>query len=324
LNRRGALRALSVSLVSGVTSTLAQRSERIPTVGLLMMTIGPDDPLLGVLRTSLGELGYVEGKSIHFEYRGAYGELGRLPALAKELAQLGVDVILATPDPAVLAAKRATDTVPIVMNMFTADPVAAGVIESFSKPGGNVTGIYGRQSELIAKRLELLQQVLPGLLRVAVLYDALGASDLPALHVAARQLRLELAHIELRPPYDLEAALNRARDAKAGALMTLTLVPLYTKRAEVARLALERRLPTIVQFEQFTRAGGLMSYGPDPRAVFARAAYFIDRLLQGVKPSQLPVEQMGSFRLVVNLNTAKALGVTIPPSILLRADEVIR
>jgi len=289
-----------------------------------MTTIGPNDPLLGALRKRLRELGYVEGRNIQFEYRGAHGEVKRLPALALELAELMVDVIVASPDPAVLAAKSTITTIPVVMMMFTIDPVAARVVESFGRPGANFTGIYGRQSELVAKRLEVLQEVLPKLSRVAVLYDAIGASDLREVHAAAQALRLEVSEIELKVPYDLRAAFKVARDSKAGAMTTLYSVPIYAQRAQIARMAIEQRLPTIAQFEQFTTAGGLIAYGPNPEALFARSAYFVDRILKGVKPSELPVEQVGAFELSVNLRTAKAIGVTIPQSILVRADRVIR
>ena len=284
VNRRTFLRAIGGLLAGVSASAAAQKSERVATVGLLMTTIAPDDPLLSALRAGLKELGYVEGQNIRFEYRGAYGQLDRLPTLAKELAQLPVDVIVASPDPAVVAAHRAVTTVPIVMMMFTTDPVAAGVVESLNKPGGNVTGIYGRQSELIGKRLELLREVLPALTRVGVLYDKTGASDLAELQAAARALRLELVRIEMTTPYDLEAALNTARDARVGALTTLYSVPLYAKREAIVRLARERRLPIVGQFRQFTSAGGLLSYGPDPKLVFARSAYFIARILRGSKP----------------------------------------
>jgi putative ABC transport system substrate-binding protein len=318
------LTALAALLAANATDGSAQLSEKVQTIGLLMTTIGPDHPLLQVLRRSLNELGYVEGQNVRFEFRSAYGKVDQLPTLAKELAQLNVGVIVAAPDPAVLVAKRTITTAPIAMLLFNIDPVAAGVVESFSRPGGNITGIYGRQAELVAKRLELLREVLPRLSRVGALYDATGASHLAELHSAARELGIELVHIELRPPYHLEGAFNAARDANVGAVVVLYSLPSFTRREEFARLALRRRLPTMAFYPEFVRSGGLMSYGIEAEAAFARIAYFIDRILKGVKPADLPVEQVASFKLSINLKTAKALGITIPESILLRADEVIR
>lgn len=289
-----------------------------------MMTIDLDDPLLRVFRNSLQELGYVEGRNVRFVHRSAYGQLDRLPALAEELAQLNVDVILASPDPAALAAKRAVTTVPIVMICVATDPVASGLIDSLRRPGGNVTGVYARQPELVAKRLELLRETLPGLARIAVLYDALGAQSLTDLRSAAHLLKIEVVPVELKAPYNLRGAFHAARRANVGALLTLYSIPLYQRREEIARFALDHRLPTIAQFEQFTRAGGLMSYGVDIDATFARTAYFVDRLLRGDKPSELPVEQTSTFKLALNLRTAKSLRIQIPQSILVRADEVIQ
>jgi len=207
--------------------------------------------------------------------------------------------------------------------MFTTDPVDAQVITSFGKPGSNVTGLYGRQSEIVAKRLQLLKETLRDLSRVGALYDAPGAGRLADLAVGAKAFRIATLPIELKAPYDLVAAMEQARRAKVEALILLDSVPVYFRRKEIAQLALKAKLPTIAQFHQFVEVGGFMSYGNDPQAVFARAAYFVDRILQGTKPAELPVEQMIDFKLAVNLETAKALGVSVPTSILARADEVI-
>ena len=325
VSRRTVLKAsLAVMLATALRQVEAQTSEKIQVVGLLVTTIGPDHPLLDVLRKSLRQLGHVEGKNVRFEFRSAYGNVDRLPGLARELAELNVAVIFAAPDPAVLAAKRTVNSVPIAMLVFNTDPVAGGLVESFSKPGGNITGIYGRQSELTGKRLELLRELLPGLQRVAVLYDATAASELAELHAAARGLKVELVHIELKPPYDLEPAFNAAKDADAGAMIVLYSIPSFLRREEFARLALKRRLPTMAFYPEFARAGGLMSYGIEAEAAFARIAYFIDRILKGVKPSELPIEQVSTFKLSLNLRTARALGLTIPQSIRLRIDELIQ
>jgi putative tryptophan/tyrosine transport system substrate-binding protein len=233
-------------------------------------------------------------------------------------------VIVAAPDSAALAAARQVNSVPLVVIMFTTDPVEAQVVKSFAKPGTNVTGLYGRQSEIVAKRLQLLKETLPDLSRVGALYDAPGAGRLAELAVGARALKIATVPIELTPPYDLVGAVEKARRAKLEALILLDSVPVYFKRKELAQLALKAKLPTIAQFHQFVEVGGFMSYGNDPQAVFARAAYFVDRILQGTKPTDLPVEQMINFKLAINLKTAKALGVMVPTSILARADAVIQ
>jgi len=324
LNRRTVLQALAIAVATVARSTTAAQSTRTPAVGLLMLTLGPDDPLIQALRRGLLELGYAEGRNVRFEFRTASGHLDRIPALADELVKLGVDVIVAAPDTSALAAARQITSVPLVVMMFTTDPVEARVVKSFGKPGTNVTGLYGRQSEIVAKRLQLLKEALPDLSRVGALYDAPSASRLADLAVGAKALRIATVPIELKPPYDLVGAVEQARRAKVEALILLDSVPVYFRRKELAQLALKAKLPAIAQFHQFAEVGGFMSYGNDPQAVFARAAYFVDRILQGAKPAELPVEQMINFKLAVNLGTARILGVTVPASILARADQVIQ
>jgi len=209
------------------------------------------------------------------------------------------------------------------MLMFTADPVETGVIDSFGKPGANITGLYGRVSESVGKRLQLLTEIIPTLSRVGVLYNDTNPI-LPDLQRAARELGVQLVPITLKgqPGTRYAAAFDLAHRERVGALMADAIA--YARRKEFAQLALQRRVPTINTFLQYTEAGGLASYGPDNEAVFARSAYFVDRLLKGVSAGELPVEQMASFKFALNLKTAKALGITIPESILLRADEVIR
>jgi putative tryptophan/tyrosine transport system substrate-binding protein len=322
LKRRAVLRLLAGSAAGAVMGRAAE--PHVPTVGFLLTTIAPDDVLLRAFHSKLRELGYVDGRNIAFQFRSARGQLNRLPSMAQELVQLKVDVIVASTEPAIWAAKRTTTSIPIVMASVVTDPVAAGLIESFARPGANVTGVYARQPELIGKRLQLLQETIPTLTRVAVIYDAIGVQDLTHLRSAARSLGIEPVPIEIDSANGLEAAFRTAHGAKVGAVLTLYSVPVYVERERVARLALHNHLPTMAQFPQFPRVGGLMSYGADIEAVFARLAYYVDRILKGALPSELPVEQPATLKLLVNLNAAKALGITIPQSILVQADEVIQ
>ena len=222
------------------------------------------------------------------------------------------------------AARQATTTIPIVMVAFDYDPVAAGLVDSLSRPGGNVTGVFPRSSDLVGKNLALLKELLPGASRVAVLYDAFGARQLAVLEAAARTLGVQLQLIELRSPYDYNAAFKDATKRKADAMMVLASPHLYVARDQIVKLALQHKLPTISQADRLVRAGWLISYGPDQLATFGRTAYFVDRVLKGASPAELPIEQPTQYFLVVNLKTAKALGITIPQSILLRADEVLQ
>lgn len=317
--------AIAFGLAILATIGSAQQPRTVPVVGILVPSIGPDHPLLETLRNRLRELGFVDGQNIRYEFRGAQGQLDRLPGLAEELVRIKVDVILAATEPAVLAAKDATTTIPIVMVAYASDPAASGLIDSFGRPGGNVTGVFTREPELLGKRLELLKEAIPGLSRVAVFWDSFTTrKERDWLTQAAPALGIQLEFVELRVPYDFKAAFRIARKNKAGAVMTMFSPAFYMRRAEIADEALANRLPLSSYMDEYTRAGGLISYGTDLRDTYHRVGYFIDRVLKGAKPSELPVEQTATFDLVVNLKTAKALGITIPQSILLRADEVIR
>ena len=256
-------------------------------------------------------------------FRELFGQC-RLPGLAEELVRLKVDAIVAGTEASVRAAKKATGTIPIVMVMYDYDPVASGLIDSISRPGGNITGIFPRHSDLVGKRLELLKEAVPRLSRVAVFWDAYSRRQLDELEPAARSLGVQLQLIELRAPYDFEMAFKAVKQKKAGAVMFLFSPVFYVQRARIAALALKNGLPTVFQNHEYVEDGGLLSYGPSRVDTFGRAPYFIDRLLKGAKPADLPIEQPTKFKLVVNLKTAKALGIKVPESILLRADEVIR
>ena len=289
-----------------------------------MLTAGPNDPIVERIRQELRSLGYVDGQTIRIEYRGAQGQVDRLPRLAQELVELKVDAMIVGGESIARAAKQATTAIPIVMVAFDYDPVAAGLVDSLSRPGGNVTGIFPRTSDLVGKNLELLKELLPGLSRVAILYDAFGTRQLEALKSAARVLGVQLQLVEVHPLHDYKAAFKDATRKKADAMMVLSSPHSYAAKDQIAKLALLYKLPTSSQAGTLVRAGGLISYGPDQLATFGRTAYFVDRILKGASPAGIPIEQPTQYFLVANLKTAKALGIAIPQSILQRADEVIR
>ena len=324
MTRRLLLLALVSNLAATATAAWAQQPNQIPVVGVLMVTVGPNDGPALALRKGLRNLGYIEGQNIRIEFRSAQGQADRLLRLAKELAELKVNVIVAGTEPAARAARQAAGTTPIVAVLSDHDPVVSGLVSSLSRPGGNITGVFSQQTELVSKRLELLKEALPKASRVAVFWDSYSQRQLDALQQAAPSLGVQLHSIELRAVYDFKAAFGVARQKKADAVVVLFSPVFYRERAQIAARALEAGLPTMNQEEAWVVAGGFLSYGPMIADYYGRAAYFVDRLLKGAKPSDLPVEQATTFKLTVNLKTAKALGITIPQSILVRADEVIR
>jgi putative ABC transport system substrate-binding protein len=279
-----------------------------------------------ILRQRLRELGYLEAQSIAFETRFGEGKTDRLPGLAAELVALKVDVIVTSGTPASLAAKQATRTIPIVMAQL-ADPVGAGLVASLGRPGGNVTGLTTQDADLGGKRLEMLQEVVPRVSRFAVLIDetSLGSRLIArGTQVAAESLGVQLQSVGVRGPEELDRAFSAMREARAGALIVESSSLLFTSRTRLADLALKNRLPTMFAQKEYVEAGGLMAYSADFSDLFRRAATFVDKILKGAKPADLPVEQPTKFDFVINLKTAKALGVTIPQSLLGRADEVIQ
>ena len=302
----------------------AKERAKIPVVGVLMAIALPEDPVLPAIREGLREVGYVDGSNIRIERRAAQNQMDRLPTLARELVDLGAEVIVVGGEATARAARQASSTVPIIFISFDHDPVASGLIDSFSRPSGNVTGVFARADELVGKRLELLKEALPNASRVAVFWDAASARQLEAVEPSTRALGLELERIELSGSYDYAAAFSAARKQGAQAVYLLFSPKFTQERVRIASLALESRMPTMHQEEIMVKAGGLMSYGPSIAEMFGRSGYLIDRLLKGAKVSDLPVEQASKFRLVVNLKAAKTLGLTIPQSILLRVDEVVR
>ncbi len=324
MKRRNALTAM-LSALLWPPSVLAQR-QPMPVIGVLVTHPPLTDPVFDYLRAGLKKFGYVDGNNIKIEARTAHGQLERVPGLAEELVRLRPAAIIVVNEIAVRAVMKATRIIPIVMvGHVASDPVASKLIESYAHPGGNVTGLFSVDAVLLPKRLELLRDVLPGLSRVAVFWDSnFGRDQLDELQRVAQPLRLELQPIEVRSVEDLEPAFKAARRNQAQALMwTWSPVP-WVHKARVAQLAIEAKLPSIGEYIEYVEVGGLMSYGSLNPDNWVRAVYYVDRLLKGAKVADLPVEQVSTFKLVVNLKTAKALGIKIPESVLMRADAVIR
>jgi ABC-type uncharacterized transport system substrate-binding protein len=330
--KRAAVSSILVAvllLALGVTAE-AQQPKKVPRIGYL----SPFDPVAESTRSeatrlALREFGYIEGQNIAIEYRYAEGKVNRFPELAAELVRLKVDIILVSGgDRLILAAKNATKTIPIVMTGGGLDPVEAGLVESLARPGGNVTGITNLITELSGKRLELLKEAVSKVARVAVLYDPTGPSSVrevkEVLPVAARALRLTIQPWEVRAADGFEKVFAELNKERPDGLYVLggPLMNSYQKR--IVGLALKSRLPAMYQRREAVDAGGLMSYGADLTDSYRRVAYFVDRILKGAKPADLPVEQPTKFELVINLKTAKQIGLTIPPELLARATRLIK
>ena len=324
MNRRNALRTLALGLAAIATRAGAQQSGRLPVVGLLITHPPTDDIVVDYFRAGLREYKYEDGKNVRLEVRTALGQLDQVPVLIKELIRLPVDILVVVNEVALHAARQATHKLPIVMIGFIDDPVDLGIIESYSRPGGNITGVFNVNAALSGKRLEILKDTLPTLSRVAVVWDAFGARQLDELKNAAHVLKLRLDLIEIKDGNDLEEAFRFAKARKADAVLMNFSPVFWVNRSRIAAIAVETGLPTISDVQLLTRSGCLLSYGSDGEYNWERGAYFIDRLLKGADPAVLPVERLSKLSLTVNLSTAKALGITIPQSILIRADEVIR
>ena len=282
--------------------------------------------LFGALRESLRELGYVEGQNIAIESRWAEGNYDRLPGLAAELVGLKVDVIVTYGTPASLAAERATGTIPIVMAGII-DPVASGLVTNLARPRGNITGNSMMSSDLVVKQLEILKEVVPKASRVALLANPANAGNAPQARRAqdaAAALGVRLQLLEARGASEIDSAFEAMTKEQADAFIVLVDAALLDRRTQIADLAARRRLPAVYGLSDHAEAGGLLAYGPNRLAMFHHAATFVDKILKGAKPGELPIEQPTKFELVINLKTAKALGLTIPQALLLRADEVIQ
>jgi ABC-type uncharacterized transport system substrate-binding protein len=304
----------------------AQPPTHMYRIGYLLGGTREQEPFLEAFLEAMRALGYVEGQNLVLEYRAAAGQYERLPALAAELVRLQVDVLLVTITPAALAAKQATTTIPIV-TLGVGDPVGSGLVASLARPGGNVTGVTSLSPDLVGKQLEFLTDVLPTVSRVAILWDPANpahALQVRAADVAARQLGVQLHLMEARGPEAFDGAFTAMTRAHADALLVLGGNITFEHRRRLAELAATRRLPTMHNVRPFVEAGGLMAYGPSSRDLRRRAAVYVDKILKGAKPADLPVEQPTKFELIINLKTAKALGLTIPQSILFLADQVIQ
>ena len=301
---------------------------KVARIGYLGTNRAANPHLHEALRQGLRDLGYVEGRNLVIEYRDAEGKVERLPALAPELVALNVDVIVAPGTPQALAAKQATRTIPIV---FTAaiDPVTDGLVTSLARPGGNVTGLATLSSELVGKNLEQLKQAVPGVSRVAILWQPGGMGErtekdmLKGVEVTARALGVRPQFVEARGPADFDRAFSEMTRARAGTLTVVGSSMFVSERRRLVDLAAKHRLPAVYAQRAYVDVGGLMSYGPDVADLFRRAATYVDKILCGARPADLPIEQPTKFELLINLKTAKALGLTIPPSLLQRADQVI-
>jgi len=316
--RRAFMTAIAAGLLAAPLATEAQRA--VPRVGLLDYA-----PFWEPFRQGLGELGYVEGQSIILEYRPTEGRQDRLPEMALEIIRQKVDVIVAYGTPGTQAAKRATSTIPIVM-VGTGDPLKTGLVRTLAHPGGNVTGNTIMAIQITTKRLQLLKEAVPRLSRVALLWNpgnAANAVQFEEMKSATRTLGVTLVSLEARSPGELETALAAMGQTRAHGLMVTADAMLTLHLTRIVDAARGSGLPTMYQLKENVDAGALMSYGPSLPELFRRAAVYVDRILKGAKPADLPVEQPSKFELAINLKTAKALGLSIPPSLLQRADQVI-
>jgi len=326
---RRAFLAGTLVLLAAPLATEAQSPLSIPRIGFLTaVPLSVMSARTEAFRRGLRELGYVEGTTILIEWRSAEGQPDRLPSLAAELVRLKVDVIVTAGPSATRPAKAATVTIPIVITNDN-DPVANGFVASLARPGGNITDLSSLSPEIYGKQLELLKEIVPQLSRVAVLGASAEPGHAQALREterAARTLRVQLQYLDVQGPSDTETAFRAARSGRADAVLMLTSAVLFSHQKQVVDLAAKSRLPVMYFLASpgFTAGGGLMSYGASITDMDRRAATYVDRILKGAKPADLPVEQPTRFELVINLKTAKALGLTIPPSVLARADEVIQ
>jgi len=331
MRKAGLLSILFVVVLLAVAVIAAQQPKKVPRIGYVSGSGNPKTPgpLVEGFRQGLRDLGYIEKKNILVEYRYTVEEgLDRVPGLVTELVQLKVDVLVATSTSAIRAAKQATKTIPIVMVSPT-DPVAAGFVDSLARPGGNITGVVRLSRELSGKRLELLKEAVPRISRIGVLWDG-NAAPGPAIafkeyEAAARSLKLEFQSLEVRGPHpDLDGAFQAAAKGRVNALIVVENSTVDRQSKRIVDFTIKNRLPSVWEGREFVEAGGLMSYSSDDPANYRRVATYVDKILKGAKPADLPVEQPTKFELVINLKTAKQIGITIPQSMLYRADKVIK
>jgi putative ABC transport system substrate-binding protein len=327
MERRKFMALMAGGLLAAPRAAEAQQAGRVYRIGSL--EAGAPDPARqawwDVFRQRMRELGYVEGQNVTFEPRWAHDDNDRLSKLAAELVGLKMDVIVTAATISALAAKRATSTIPIVMATGS-DPVAVGLVANLRQPGGNVTGMTTINTELAVKRLEFLRIVAPRASRIAILWDETNAAfrlSVGGIEAAAKRAGLTIHSVPVRGPAEIEAAFATVVRGHAGALSIVPGPMFFSRRHRLAELAMKHRLPTIVGEHEYAEAGGLLAYGADNPDLFLRAAVYVDKILKGAKPADLPVEQASKYELVINLKTAKALGLEIPPMLLARADEVI-
>ncbi len=323
ISRRAFISTMAGGLLAAPLAAEAQEAGKVARIGVLN-SASPPAPFVESFKQGLRELGYVEGRNISIEYRWAEGRDERLPGLAADLVRLKVDVIVASSQAAV-AAKQATTVIPIVMPIIT-DPVRLGLVASLARPGGNATGFATQNDELPGKWMELVKETLPKVSRVAVLFQPTydGGVQLKASEAAARSLGVRLQALKVERPDDFATAFAEVQKNRAEALIVSSSGLFYVHRIRLVEFAAKHRLPTIYHQSGFVvGSGGLMSYGPDFHDLFRRSATYVDKILKGAKPGDLPVQQPTKFEVVINLKTAKALGLTIPDSLLSRADQVI-
>ena len=324
MDRRKFIGVISTGLLAAPVAAGAQATARAPRIAVLGVT--PSNPTLGeAFKQGLAELGYTDGQNVAVEYRDADGMPERLPQLAVDLVRLNVDIIFARGAGALAAAKQATSRIPIVTVDLESDPLAMGFVRSLAQPGGNITGVFLDLPELSGKQLQLLKEIIRSISRVAILGDqVLNRPQFQATEVAARSLAMQPQLLDVRASKDIDTALEVASRGRAGAVLLLSSPLVFRHRAEIGALAVKRRLPAVSMFVEFAEAGGLMAYGPSLREAFRRAGGYAGRILQGAKPADMPVERPTKFELVINMKTAKALGLAIPQSMLTRADQVVQ
>jgi putative tryptophan/tyrosine transport system substrate-binding protein len=322
----GGIVTLILSLLTAPLTSQAQPAAHVPRLGLLIpSSFSAVASRIEAFRHGLRDLGYVEGRNITLEYRFADGQADRLPALVAELVRLPVDVLVVDGTTAIRRAQHATTTIPIVMAV-SGDPVGEGLVASLARPGGNITGLSSRAPELSGKRLELLKEAVPHFSRVAALWhrDAPVGSYLQETQAAAQALGLQLQALAVRSPDEFDQAFAEMTRAHADALVLIPSALFFSHRTQLGTLAMQHRLPTMFLEREFVEAGGLMAYGPSLADLSRRAATYVHKILQGAKPADLPVEQPTKFELIINLKTAKELGLTIPSAVLFQADKVMK
>jgi putative tryptophan/tyrosine transport system substrate-binding protein len=320
--------ALLVAALLQVAPSIAQQSARVPRIGFVMPgSAEASAGLINAFRQGLQELGYVEGQNIQIDFRWQPADRpDLLPGIVSELVRSNPDVLVGPTTPQALALKKATSTIPIVM-VVPSDPIGTGLVQTLARPGGNVTGLSLMSNDIMAKRLELLKETVPKISRVGDIWNPANPAtqrDFKEIEIAARKLGLTIHSAEVRGPNDFNSAFSSLTRARVDALILQTDQLTWIHRQQIAKLTVQNRLPTIFFAREYVDGGGLMSYGASLADLYRRSASYVDKILAGASPAELPVEQPTKFELVVNLNTAKALGITIPEAILLRANEVLR